>query len=75
MTTTASRIGTTEGMFPPVGARVHASYWGESYTVLAYFAPGNDVQPFGWESITVRWDDGRVITHSTPLGKRDRVEL
>jgi hypothetical protein len=66
-------IGTTAGTFPAIGTKVRSAYHGGTYEVLDYSPAGNDSQPFGWESITVRWDDGQIVTHSTPLGKRDVI--
>ena len=45
-----------------VGQVVYCSYWNSHYTVTENHGNG---------SISVRWDDGRAVTHCTPLTKGD----
>lgn len=65
MTTT-----TQHSKFAPVGSVVQDAYWGKRYTVLAHVPDCGD---WRGEQVTVEWEDGTVTTHSTPLGKRDRI--
>ena len=47
-----------------VGGRYASGYWKQTYKVVA----------IDGDQITVRWDDGRTTTHSTPWDDRkDKV--
>lgn len=45
------------------GDVVLSGYWQQTYKVLAVAG----------RTLRVRWEDGRVTTHCTPMGSRDRV--
>lgn len=52
------------GLYAPEGARVLCGYWHREYDVLAH-------EPDG--SVTIRWADGRVSNHRTPLDRQDVI--
>lgn len=49
------------------GKRYYVAYWATSYEVLQIHESGD-----GTWSVTVKWADGSINTHATPLGKYDK---
>ena len=52
-----------------LGKTYHIAYWGRNCTVIQL---QDNVPVWGW-LVTVEWEDGRIATHCTPLGKRDKL--
>lgn len=52
-----------------VGETWHSSDWRMTYTVLAWV----DYPDWRGRSIRVRWEDGRITTHGTPVGRDTKL--